>query len=658
MAKHMAKPGEVRYDPFASSDAADIASQLPASSPDETMQFIIAADESRRLMAVREAARGPEMTAAGAKSDGEGDLFSAPIAGTAPTASAPRSAGSRAGAPVAIMHGAAAVRPSAAKMVAPGEDEASDVAAAPSEPAMGSEEAVGRSAAMMSVLVIISRITGFFRTWAQSWALGATVMSSCYTVANNLPNQLYELVMGGMLVTAFLPVYMSVEKKMGREGASAYASNLLSLVTILMGVLAVLAFVFAGQVVWTQSAGATEAFDTDLAVYFFRFFAITIVLYALSSVISGVLNAERDYLWSTAAPILNNIVTMFSFVGYAVLADANPSLAILILALGGSVSVLVQVLVQIPALLRHGVHLTLRIDIHDPHIKETLSIGVPTLLVTLESFVTVSVMNSSALSVVASGASIIYYSRLWYMLPYSVLAIPITTAMFTELSDSVARGDMDAYTEGVRSGVSKIAFMLVPFAMFLITFAPELVAVLGAGRFSAQDAALTVGYLQALSLALPFYGVNTYLQKVCSSLRRMKSFVWASLVGGVVQVAFCLGLTPVIGLPAVALSSMLFFVISDVLTFVFLHRALGHIGLGGIVAATLRSLALGLAGSLAGWAILRALEALVAPLSGSVVQAIGYCIAGGMPALMVTFGIAVALRLPEASFVSTLLRRR
>ena len=55
MAKHMAKPGEVRYDPFASSDAADIASQLPASSPDETMQFIIAADESRRLMAVREA---------------------------------------------------------------------------------------------------------------------------------------------------------------------------------------------------------------------------------------------------------------------------------------------------------------------------------------------------------------------------------------------------------------------------------------------------------------------------------------------------------------------------------------------------------------------------------------------------------------------------
>ena len=52
-----------------------------------------------------------------------------------------------------------------------------------------------------------------------------------------------------------------------------------------------------------------------------------------------------------------------------------------------------------------------------------------------------------------------------------------------------------------------------------------------------------------------------------------------------------------------------------------------------------------------------ALERLVAPLSGSVMQAIAYCMAGGVPALLVTFGIAVALDLSEASFVSTIVRR-
>lgn len=519
------------------------------------------------------------------------------------------------------------------------------------------EEAVGRSAAMMSGLVIISRITGFFRTWCQSWALGATMLSSCYTVANNLPNQLYELVMGGMLATAFLPVYMSVKKKQGREGASAYASNLLSLLTILMGALAIICFIFAGQVIWTQSFSATESFDTDLTVYFFRFFAISIVLYALSSVISGVLNAERDYFWSTAAPILNNVVTAASFVGYVVFEHTNPSLAVLILALGGSLSVAVQVLVQIPALLRHGVRLTLRVDIHDPAIKETLTIGIPTLIITLESFVTVSVMNSSALSVTASGASIIYYARLWYMLPYSIIAIPITTAMFTELSDYIARGDMEAYQRGVSSGTRKICFMVIPLAMFLIVFAPELVAVLAAGRFGAQESALTTLYLQTLSLALPFYAVNTYLQKVFSSIRKMGAFAIACVIAGVAQVAFCMLATPYIGIAGVSLCSLVYFALSDIVAFVILKREVGHVGLGAICITVLRSLALGAAGSLVGWLVLRALEGFVAPLTGSVVQAALYCALGGIPALITTFGIAVALNLPGASIISQLLGR-
>ena len=639
----MVRPGERRFDPFASDDASEIARHIPAGSPEETMQFVLAADESRRFREAREAARTVQeagLSESASLTEGAGESrFSADAAPAISNASdeqstSPAYQGSVSGAP----------RPHVSASASGGSEAAT-------------EAAVGKSAAMMSGLVIISRITGFFRTWAQSWALGATVMASCYTVANNLPNQLYELVMGGMLITAFLPVYVAAKKRCGKERAVAYASNLLSLVVLLMGVLAVLAFVFAAQVVWTQSAGATEAFDSDLAVYFFRFFAFSIVLYALSSVISGVLNAERDYLWSTAAPILNNVVNVISFGTYAVLSKSHPDLAVLLLAIGGLTAVLVQVLVQVPALLRHGVHLTVRIDLSDPFLRETVSIGVPTLVVTLESFVTVSVMNSSALSVVANGASIIYYSRLWYMLPYSVLAIPISTAMFTELSDCVARGDMPSYVQGVRNGASKIAFTLVPFALFLITFAPELVAVLGAGRFTADDALLTVGYLRSLSLALAFYGVNTYLQKVCSSLRRMGIFVLASVAAGVVQVVFCVSLTPVLGLPGVALSSVLFFVISDAITFMLLRRELGHIGLGGILRSSLVGLVLGGLGSAVGWGLLRLLEGFVTPVAGSVLRAAAYCAAAGIPALLVTFGIAVALRRPEASFITSTVNR-
>ena len=105
--------------------------------------------------------------------------------------------------------------------------------------------AIGGSAALISVCVITSRITGFVRTWAMAWALGATFLASSYQVANNLPNMLYELAVGGMLVTAFLPVYVSVRKRLGKEAGNAYASNLLSITVVFLGIIAILCSVFS-----------------------------------------------------------------------------------------------------------------------------------------------------------------------------------------------------------------------------------------------------------------------------------------------------------------------------------------------------------------------------------------------------------------------------
>lgn len=515
---------------------------------------------------------------------------------------------------------------------------------------------VARSAAMMGVLVIVSRITGFLRTWGQAFALGVTVTSSCYTVANNLPNQLYELVMGGMLMTAFLPVYLSVKKRAGTKGASEYASNLLSLVLIIMGALFVISLALAVPIVWTQSFSANADFDSGLAVYFFRFFAVEVMLYALSSVLSGVLNAERDYLWSNAAPIFNNIVCTASFFLYALFLPTSPQLAVICLAVGNPLGVAVQVLLQIPSIRRHGIRIRPYVNVHDPAIKETLSIGIPSLAVTLLSFVTTAVQTSSALSVTVSGASVAYYARLWYVLPYAIFAVPITVAMFTELSDDVAKGDMRSYVEGLSTGSSKVMFFLIPFTLYLIVFAVPLVTLLAAGKFSSDDIAMTAMYLRLLAVSLPFYGISTYLQKACSSLRRMTFFALASCVGSALQVFICFAFTPTFGLGNVALSSTFFFATLDVVTFMNIRRQIGHLGLRAVLGSCLRSLALGIAGALVGGALLFFLTRSV-PGTMGIGTALLVTVAGGVPAVLVTYGLAIALRIPEASAVNALLAR-
>lgn len=531
------------------------------------------------------------------------------------------------------------------------------VAEEPTKTETSTQEQVGRSAALMSVLVVVSRLTGFMRTWGQAYAIGVTVMASCYSIANNLPNQLYELVAAGMLTTAFLPVYMTVKKRAGTEGASAYTSNLVSIVLVAMGAVAVLGFVFAAQMVYTQSFSATDEFDFGLTVYFFRFFVIEVVLYALSSIFSGVLNAERDYFWGQAAPIFNNFVTTASFLVYAALADKNPELALLVLALGNPLGVAVQVILQIPPMLRHGIRLRFRIDLHDPLLKETLRIGVPSLAVVVASFVTTSVQSSSALSVVPTGASITYYSRLWYTLPYSILTVPITTAMFTELSDSWAKGDRDSFTRGIVSGSGQILFFSVPFMLYLIVFSVPLISVLAAGSFTPDALAMTASYLSAYAISLPAYAVYMYLQKVASAMRKMMPCAVANAIAAVVQVVALLALTPVFGLDFVALSSTLFFVTLCVVMFASLRRELGRIGLGGVAVSALRAAALGLVGALVGAVILHLLNAALGDCTGAMLRSVAYCAAAGVPALIVTYGGALLLKVPEAAMIGRLAGR-
>lgn len=548
-----------------------------------------------------------------------------------------------------------------ADVLAPETPAAPETPTAPTAPE-ARDVALSKNTALISVLVIISRLTGFVRTWAQAYALGVTVIASCYSVANNLPNQLYELVIGGMLVTAFLPVYLSVKAKLGRAGANRYASNLVTIVFVLMLACTLLAAFFAYEVVFTQSFSAHKGFDVDLCVYFFRFFAIEVVLYALSSLVSGILNAERDYFWSSASPIFNNIVTIASFLAYAYLAKTNAQLALLILAVGNPLGVLIQVLMQVPSLYAHGISIRPYINLKDPQLKETLSIGLPSLVVMLCCFATVSVQTSQALSVRPEGASIAFYARLWFTLPYAILAVPITTAMFTELSADIADNNMRSYTRGIEEGSSKILFFMIPFACFLVIYALPLVRFMAAGNFTPDQLAITSLYLISLSLGLPAYALCMYLQKIASSLREMGRYAAITVFASIVQVLVCLYLTSWGGLFIVGFSSCIMFLVVDISCFIWLFRKFSTLSLRALISTIIRAGLLGCVGSLSGIGVLvlfRAQDMLTsASLQLNLLSLVGLLVVSGGVACVVSFGGAWMLHMPEIQFIAHILKRK
>ena len=526
---------------------------------------------------------------------------------------------------------------------------------------MGSSDysTVGRSAGLMTVLTIVSRVTGFIRTWAMAAAIGMSLLSSSYQVANNLPNMLYELVMGGMLVTAFLPVYMGVRREQGREASNEYVGNLLGILLLLLGGISVLGTVFAPGFIWTQSFLSGDGGSMDTAAFMFRFFAIQILFYGLGSVFSGVLNAHRDYFWSTFAPVLNNVIVIASFMGFdPVSAQFGEHAGVILISLGTTLGVFVQMACQIPALGKHGVHPHIHIDFKDPALRQTITLGIPTLLATVCMFVSTSITNAAALVVQPeTGPSVIAYARLWYTLPYALIAASLSTALYTELSHDAQEQDYDSVLTGISSGVAQMLFFLIPFALYLIVFARPLNMIYCAGKFDESGVALVSEFLIYLALSLPLYGVVVLMQKSFSALLDMKPYGRYCLYSAIGQAGSVLlfGVVLGYGMPAIALSYVVDYVILVGCSLWWLRRRLQGLQIKSILHGCFFGLLLGGLGAAVGAGVLWALENYVGALGGSILITLGYVCIAGMASLAVTFGLAIVFKMPE---VSALLRRK
>lgn len=526
---------------------------------------------------------------------------------------------------------------------------------------MGSSDysTVGRSAGLMTILTIVSRVTGFIRTWAMAAAIGMSLLSSSYQVANNLPNMLYELVMGGMLVTAFLPVYMGVRREQGREASNEYVGNLLGILLLVLGGISLLGTVFAPGFIWTQSFLSGDGGSMDTAAFMFRFFAIQILFYGLGSVFSGVLNAHRDYFWSTFAPVLNNVIVIASFMGFApVSAQFGERAGIILIAAGTTLGVFVQMACQIPALGKHGVHPHIHIDFKDPALRQTIALGIPTLLATVCMFVSTSITNAAALVVQPeTGPSVIAYARLWYTLPYALIAASLSTALYTELSHDAQEKDYDSVRTGISRGVAQMLFFLIPFALYLIVFARPLNMIYCAGKFDESGVALVSEFLIYLALSLPLYGVVVLMQKSFSALLDMKPYSRYCLYSAIGQAGSVLlfGVVLGFGMPAIALSYVVDYVILVGCSLWWLRRRLRGLQVKSILHGGFFGLLLGGLGAAAGAGVMWALEHFVGALGGSILITLGYVCVAGVVSLAVTFGLAVVLKMPE---VSALIRRK
>lgn len=507
-----------------------------------------------------------------------------------------------------------------------------------------SRSLLGASAAP-AVGTALSRASGLLRVSALTAALGLTEVADIYNLANTTPNILYELVLGGVLSSTLVPMFIhgasspptatdgaAPDLSEADESASAIMTVAFCAITALT-VVAVLASPLINRVFALPLDGAERAQQLRLGDDFLALLLPQILFYGITTLVTAQLHARRRFAAPAFAPVLTNLVTSAAAlaVWWLVASErtADDSLAtVYLLGLGTTAGVASMAVALLPSLRRAGVALRWRFRPRHPAVRKVLRLSGWTVGFAASNQVALLVVLTLARGAGEGAVSAYQYAFIFFQLPYGLIAVSIMTAVLPDLSEAASEHDIVAFRERFREGLAVLMTFLLPAAgAYLFLGEPLVEILLQRGSFTAQDTSDTAAMLAGFSLGLPFFAVFLYCVRAFHARRNTRTPFWLNLGENSLNVVLVVPFIAAFGQTGLSLAYAAAYVVAAVAAVVVLNR---HVR--GLL--TLRGLTILLRGLL--------VAALVLVATGSTVWAVR-ANTDGAPLLEILAALAVAI---------------
>jgi putative peptidoglycan lipid II flippase len=521
-----------------------------------------------------------------------------------------------------------------------------------------SNRQIARAALIVVVGFLASGVLGLLRTVILSVTFGAGVELDAFYAAQRIPELLYTVVAGGALGSSFIPVFARYGSNGDEAGAWRLASAVMTLATLIGGLLALVLMLAAPWLVPTILVPEATPEQAALTTQLTRIMLSTVVIFTISGLLMGILNARQVFLLPALALSMNNLGQIF---GALVLVRLMPSpeQAVYGLAFGAVLGAALHLIVQLPGLRQIGAKLRVLPDWRVPGARDVLLLMLPRVLglAVVQINFLVNVILTSAMLPGSRTALVTAWTLMFFVL--GVIAQSIGTAVFPSLSALAADGDMDGFRDRLATAMRSALFLAIPATVTLILLG-------GIGiRIVFEHGAWTPENTAATAWALSFFAVGVAGHSLLEMLARAffaLSNTWIPTAVGVASVvaniALSLLLIDLLGDPnrlsegpfaGLALANSLTTLAEAALLWWLLRRRIGSLRdahvLRGAAGAGLSALAM---------AVVMFTCVRLFGESSPVLAAGTGLIAGGLA----FFGAALALRLDEARTVPAALLRR
>lgn len=513
--------------------------------------------------------------------------------------------------------------------------------------------------AVVGLGTTISRVTGYLKVAAIAYAFGVTALAGTYSYANETPNMVYELLLGGVLTATLVPQF--VRHLASRDDESSNAVITCAMLAVVA--LTAIGVLLAPQIVELYTlrvSGPGKAAQQALATDLVRLFLPQMIFYTFTALATALLQARQRFAAAAFAPILNNVVVIAIFVSFPQLAGGpltvdrirgDPAL-VLTLGLGTTAGVAAMALALLPALRRAGFRLRFVPAWRHAAVRA---------MVRLSSWsVGYVVANQVALWLVlvlaneeAGGAFAYLSAYTFFQLPHGLFAVSIMTTVTPELAAAGALSDMPALRYRFSRTLRLTLTVILPAAAVYLALArPVVVALLQRGAFTAADASLVADTLVGFAASLPFFSTYLLALRAFYALSDTRIPFLLNCFENAVNIALAFALYSWLGIPGLALAFSAAYGAAAPVTLAVLSRRIGGLRGLGIGTSALRVLVAGSAAGGSAWAVAQLIGW---STSGEAALA---TVAGVVAAAFVLGTIMAILRIEEFGELRQLLARR
>ena len=534
---------------------------------------------------------------------------------------------------------------------------------------------MGRASAILAAGTIVSRVLGFVRTIVLAAAIGTFAAGDTFAIGNQLPNNIYALVAGGVLSAVLVP--QIVRAATHHDGGQQFINRVVTLGIMVFAVVTLAATLAAPALValYAQPSSSGRGFTPEalaLATAFAYWCLPQIFFYALYSLLSEVLNARRVFGPFTWAPALNNVVSIAGLGLFMALFGAKASNGAVAdwdagkIAMLGAITTLAvaaQALILFLFWRRAGLHY--RPDFHWRGVGLAATGKAAGWLFGMILITQIAGVFQSRVASIASGqdasVSVLQYSWLIFMLPHSVIAVSIATVYFTRMSGHASAGDLAGMRSDLSASLRSIGLLIVFATVALSIVAYPFARLFTSGFANVQSMG---NVLLAFLPGLILFSALFVFQRVFYALGDTRTpFLMQCVQSGffIVGALLCAALLPneLIGVGIAAVTSIAGSA-QAIVAIVLVRKRIGGIDGRLVLRRHVQYLVFALVAGAVGFAVL----ALLGGLSPT-----GFAVSGLAPAFVsiaadglvmstIYFGLLAAFRNPELAAVTSTLTAR